>query len=213
MIYTENILIFLAAPFVIGLFLLRGESRRFVTFFLVGTVVCLLSSYINSFFTALCGMTSTEAIVEITPIVEEVMKALPLLFYMIIFTPSKNTIFKCAIATGIGFATFENCCYVVTQGAGDIYFVLIRGFAVGIMHILCSAVLGFVLGIGKNQNHFSWVGVFASVSICISYHAVYNLMVSGNGTWQLYGYFMPFVSAVAIIVVKNLMPILKKNKT
>ncbi len=211
MIYAENIFIFLAAPFIVGFFLMKGESRRFIGFFLVGAITCLLSSYINSFIASLCGMTSTEAIIKITPIIEEVMKVLPLLFYIIIFIPVRETIFASSIAIGIGFATFENCCYVVTNGADDIYFVLIRGFAVGIMHILCAAVIGFTLGFGNNQKHFSWIGVFASVSICISYHAIYNLMVSGSSLWQMYGYFMPFVTAVIVIIIINLMPIIRNE--
>lgn len=178
MIYAENILIFLIAPFIVGMFLIKGESRRFIGFFLIGSVICLLSSYINSFLAGACTMTSTEAIIKITPMIEEIMKALPLLFYMIIFEPNKENIFKSAIATGIGFATFENCCYVVVEGANDPHFIFIRGFAVGIMHIFCAAILGFTLGFGDEQKHFSWIGVFASVSICISYHAIYNLMVS-----------------------------------
>lgn len=209
MIYAENIFIFLVAPFIVGLFLLKGETRRFIGFFLVGSVACLLSSYINSFIAGVCDMTSTQAIVKVTPIIEEVMKVLPLLFYMIIFMPEKNRIFKCSVALGIGFATFENCCYVVANGADDIYFVLIRGFAVGIMHVLCAVVLGFALGFGARRNHFSWIGVFASVSICVSYHAIYNLMVSGGERWQLYGYFMPFVMVIVIVIAKTLLPIIK----
>lgn len=211
MIYAENVLIFLIAPFVAGLFLLKGESRRFVGFFLTGAVICLLSSYINSFVAGVLGLSSIEAIIEITPMVEEVMKALPLLFFMIIFTPKKETIFQCAIAVGIGFATFENCCYVITQGAEDITFVLIRGFAVGIMHVLCAAMLGFALSFGNAQQHFAWLGVFASIAICITYHSVYNLMVSGGGAWQLYGYFMPFLTIIGIIFIKNLLPLLPKK--
>ncbi len=211
MIYAENILIFLVAPFVTGLFLLRGESRRFVGFFLMGALVCLLSSYINSFVAGMLGMSSIEAMIQITPAVEEIMKALPLLFFMIVFIPQKETIFQCAVAVGIGFATFENCCYVITNGAGDITFVLIRGFAVGIMHVLCAAMLGFSLGFGDTQTHFTWLGVFASVAICVTYHSVYNLMISGGGVWQLYGYFMPFLTAVGIIFIKNLLPLLPKK--
>lgn len=124
-------------------------------------------------------MTAIEATIKITPIIEEMTKALPLLFYMIVFTPSKERIFHCAIAIGIGFATYENCCYVVANGATDLYFVLIRGFAVGIMHLLCAAVLGYIFGLGDEQSHFSWIGVYTGVCICVSYHAIYNLMVSG----------------------------------
>ncbi|MFI3236556.1 MAG: PrsW family glutamic-type intramembrane protease [Lachnospiraceae bacterium] len=210
MIYAENILVLLVAPFVVGFFLLKGESRRFVGFFSVGALICLLASCMNSFVAGICGMSSTEAIIKITPVIEEVMKVLPLLFYMIVFLPKKDDIFKSSVALGIGFATYENCCYVISMGADDFYFILIRGFAVGIMHILCAVALGFALGFSDRQTHFAWLGVFASVSACIAYHSIYNLMVSGNATWQIYGFFMPFATVVMILVVKNIMLTIKQ---
>lgn len=212
MIYAENIFVFLIAPFIVGLFLLKEESKRFVGFFIIGATICLLSSYINSFFAGACGMSSIEAIIKITPMIEEVMKALPLLFYMIIFLPKQENMLQSALALSIGFATFENCCYVVSNGADDFYFVLIRGFSVGIMHILCGIMLGYALGFCSTRKSFTWLGVFSSITLCISYHAIYNLIVSGEDTWQLYGYFLPFITIIVVALVRILMPIINPTK-
>ena len=46
-----------------------------------------------------------------------------------------------AVAIGAGFATFENCCYILTAGAESLPYILIRGMAVGVMHIVSILAL------------------------------------------------------------------------
>ena len=213
MTYAENILIFLLAPLVIGFLLLKGETKRFIGFFLVGAVICLLSSYINSFIVGISGMPQTESLIKLTPVVEELMKAFPLLFYAIIFMPDNENIFKSAVAVGIGFATFENCCFIVGSGADNLSFVLIRGFAAGIVHILCAAGFGCGLSLMTTRKHLPWYGIFASLCISTTYHSIYNLLVSANGTAQTIGYFMPFITAVLVIVIKNIVTLKLTRKT
>ena len=73
--YIENIYICLAAPLIIAIICLRRTSSRRVSLFLLtGMTVCLLSSYISSFLSAVYHADSTAAIAEIAPVVEEVMK-------------------------------------------------------------------------------------------------------------------------------------------
>jgi RsiW-degrading membrane proteinase PrsW (M82 family) len=213
MTYAENILIVLIAPLVIGFFLLKGETKRFIGFFLAGTVICLLSSYINSFLAGISAMPQEEVMIKLTPMVEEVMKALPLLFYVIVFAPDNEHIFKAAIAVALGFATFENCCFVVGAGAENLSFVLTRGFAAGIVHTICGAAFGCGLSLMNTRKHLPGYGIFASLCLCITYHAIYNLVVSANGTWQRIGYFMPFITAVLVIVLKYIVSLIIKRKT
>ncbi|MEG2394669.1 MAG: PrsW family intramembrane metalloprotease, partial [Ruthenibacterium sp.] len=52
-----------------------------------GYAACLLSAYINSFFARLYGVDMISAAVEIAPVVEEILKLLPLLFYLFVFEP------------------------------------------------------------------------------------------------------------------------------
>ncbi len=205
MIYLENILIVLSAPFIIGLFLLKGETNQFIGFFLIGLITSFLSSYVNSFVALLFGMDPMEAVVKITPMIEELLKNIPLVFYMFIFMPKPENIFKLSVAIGIGFATFENCCYVVNNGADSFYFVLIRGFSAGIMHILCAVLLGFALSkLTISHKFFYWVGIYTSMGICITYHAIYNLLVSSQSNYQLIGYFMPIVTVCIVVTLINI---------
>ena len=55
MSYIENVFICLAAPVLITAVSGRGQTRRHTLFLLCGMAASLLSSYISTFFAALCG--------------------------------------------------------------------------------------------------------------------------------------------------------------
>ena len=46
-------------------------------------LVCMLSAYVNSFFMSAYGADEMIAAIEITPVCEELIKLLPLLFYFL----------------------------------------------------------------------------------------------------------------------------------
>ena len=87
MTYIENIFLCLAIPMILSLFFIRGRSRSYTLFVTIGMGICLLSAYVNSFFMWLYGVDGTVAAIEITPVCEELLKLLPLLFYFLIWTP------------------------------------------------------------------------------------------------------------------------------
>ena len=85
--YIENIYICLAAPLLLAVFLLRNEGRRSLSFVLTGMTACLLSAYVSTFLASVTGTDRTAASYELSPVVEEVMKCLPILFYLLVFEP------------------------------------------------------------------------------------------------------------------------------
>ena len=70
-----------------------------------------------------------------TPVCEELLKLLPLVFYFLIFEPEPRELPTVAIAIAAGFATFENVCYLTENGAANFSFLLIRGISAGGLHI------------------------------------------------------------------------------
>lgn len=201
MIYAENVLAFLVAPMIVGMFFLKGETKQFIGFFLMGVLVCLLCSYVNGFVTAVTG-DFEESVIRLTPIVEESIKALPLLFYFVVFRPSAKDLWRSAIALGIGFATYENCCHVILNGAESFSYMLVRGFAAGIMHVICAMILGRALIMLQTRQYILALGIFCAICMCIAYHSVYNLLVSSDGVWQMIGYFMPIVTVMCMLLVQ-----------
>ncbi|MEF9864716.1 MAG: hypothetical protein RR777_07185 [Christensenellaceae bacterium] len=86
MTYIENIFICLTAPLLVGTLFAGTRYRRSLLLISAGYAVCLLAAYINSFFARLYGADMVTAAVEIAPVVEEVIKLLPFLFYLLIFS-------------------------------------------------------------------------------------------------------------------------------
>ena len=81
MTYIENVFLCIASPLLIAALCMGKRQRKFFLFCLAGMGACLLSAYINTFFAALYRADTFTTTTEIAPVVEEVMKFLPLLFY------------------------------------------------------------------------------------------------------------------------------------
>lgn len=92
MTYIENVLICMASPLLIAALCMGKRQTKFFLFCFAGMGACLLSAYINTFLTALYGADAFVATSEIAPVVEEVMKLLPLLFYLLVFEPKAEQI-------------------------------------------------------------------------------------------------------------------------
>ena len=209
MIYIENIFVCLAIPLALCILFMGGRTRTFMLFMIAGMSVCLLSAYVNSFFMGYYGVNATVAVVEITPVCEEVMKLLPLLFYVLIFEPKVRDLPEAAIALAVGFATFENVCYLTENGADNLMFLLIRGLSAGALHILCGILIGFGLSYVFRRRWLAFTGTVGLLGACIVFHAIYNLLISGDGVWQTAGYLFPSVLIVLLFAGRLLLPRLK----
>ena len=108
MTYMENIFICMASPLLIAALCMGKRHTGAFLFCLAGMGMCLLSAYLNTFFAALYGADAFAATVEIAPVVEEGMKLLPLLFYLLVFEPQARQIGIAAVITALSFATFDS---------------------------------------------------------------------------------------------------------
>ena len=197
MIYAENILICLTLPLAITSLFVGGSTRRFIISFISGAVVCLLSAYIGSFVEYMtAGMGSEDYSVFISPIVEEIVKFLPVIFYLLLFEPSNRQLMLVTVGIGAGFATLENSCYILTSGAYSLTYILIRGLAVGVMHLVCMVALSMGLALLRYHKVSSFSGTIGALSLAMSFHALYNLLVSKPGASSYIGYALPIICAV-----------------
>ena len=203
MIYAENILICIAVPVLFSLLFVKGGTKLFLISFLTGMGMCLLSGYIDGFISYASGMGRNDASIFISPIVEEIMKILPVLLIMFLFVPDDETLFSCAVGIGVGFATFENCCYLLSFGAGSVAFILVRGLAVGVMHIISIIAEAAGLIIVRRFNALSFPGITGALALSMTFHALYNLLVSEPGITSYIGYALPIVTAVMIHIASK----------
>ena len=201
--YIENIYICLTGPILLAFVCLRGSQRRSILFVLGGVTACLLSSYISTFLAAVYGASLFTASLEITPMVEELMKLLPVLFYLLVFEPEKEEIAGGALMVALGFATFENVCYLSANGATRLLHLLIRGFGTGAMHVVCGTIVE--IGIVYLWDRF-WLrvaGMFGLLSVAITYHGIYNILVSQTDLAAMIGYLIPLLTAVLLLIIRR----------
>ncbi len=199
MIYSENILICMAIPLLLTLFFLRGDLRQFVLNFVFGMATCLLGAYVSGFVDVASGLGADDTAVFISPVVEEGMKFLPLLFYFLMFEPDDNGLFHAAIGIGAGFASFENVCSMISAGTESISFLLIRGLAVGVMHIVSVFALTLGLATARRFQALRLASVVGALSLSMLFHGIYNLLVSVPGVTSWIGYALPLVTALLLL--------------
>lgn len=201
MIYAENVLVCIAVPFAISLFFTKGNARRLIASILTGMIVCILSAYISGFFEMTSGFSTEDTSIFLSPMVEEVMKLLSILFCIYVFEPSDEEIELFAIGISVGFTTFENCCFILSSGMPQLTHVLIRGLAVGVMHVVTLVALAKGLQLLKTYKVFSFAGVVGVLSMSVTVHGLYNLLVSKPGISSYIGYAMPMVCAIILYAI------------
>lgn len=197
MTYIENIFVCIAAPLLVAAFCMGRKYLRFFLLAFAGMGACLVSAYVNTFFAALYGAAAFNATVEIAPVVEEVIKLLPLLFYLLVFEPEPEKIRPAVFTVAAGFATFENICYLIQHGAENLSFLLIRGFGTGAMHIVCGAILAYGLMYVWRQGWLKVAGTCGLLGTAVIFHGIYNLLIACGGWVQYVAYALP-VLAVAL---------------
>ena len=198
--YIENIFICITAPLLIAVFCLHGSRRRMLLFLLAGMMACLLSSYISTFLAVVKGADNIAASVEIAPMVEETMKLFPVLFYLLIFEPAREEIAGSILMIAIGFATFENICFLTANGAAEFSQLLIRGFGTGAAHVVCGIITAMGLLYLWERLWLRIAGTVGLLALAITYHAVYNLLISQHGIVSRIGFLIPIATIFSNLV-------------
>lgn len=203
MVYAENVLICIAVPLVITLLFTKDGARRMSSSFLAGMIVCIVSAYISGFVQAVSGFSAEDTSIFLSPMIEECMKLLSMLFCVYVFNPSDDEIQLCAVGVGAGFATFENCCFILSSGAPLFTYVMVRGAAVGVMHIVTLVALAKGMLLLKAYKAFSLAGIAGVLSLSVTVHGLYNLLVSKPGVSSYIGYVMPMLCAIVLYMING----------
>ena len=198
----ENIFICLAAPFLIAALGTNAGNRKNYLFIVLGFVCCVISAYLNTFFSVLYNAQDTSAVLEISPVIEETVKLLPLLFGLIVFElcpkDGGNIIFNIAV----GFATFENICYLLENGTGNLFYLFVRGFSSGAMHITCAFIIGYGLRVFRRPAALRAAGIFGLLCVAITFHATFNMLMKTDGIIKQLGYAIPIASCIILLLLK-----------
>ena len=185
--------------------LMKKELRRLVIFMITGIFACLFVSELNNILLKAFHNEMFFVTTTITPVTEEIVKMLPILFFAIIVSDERSTLIPISFAVGVGFALLENV-VILTQNVENvtILWALVRGFGSGLVHGICTVMVGWGISYIKKRRKFFYCGTFALLSAAIIYHAIYNLLVQSQ--YQYVGILLPTITYIPVILF------LKKKK-
>lgn len=208
MVYV--VLVCFAAPLVLLLPLLTGSARRIVAFTLVGAVVATSAAEINGALYGTLGLEAEQVSLDAAPIVEEVMKAVPVLLFALFASDRREDVLPVAMATGIGFAILENSYLLVSQlvlgGASSVSlsWALVRGLSTSLSHGICTAAVGYGITYVHRRRKLFYTGTFALLTSAITFHATFNLLVRATSPLDWAGLAMPMAAYLGYYALTRL---------
>ena len=160
----------ISIPLLMMALMIEKKSRLPVVFVLIGIFVSVFASEVNGLLARELGMSKHEITVLVTPITEEFFKALPILYFAVIMSDKMEHLFTASMATGIGFAVLENAYYLLTFPNFSMLNAVIRAFGSGLMHGMCTLLVGTGISFVKKKSKMFAVGTFGFLSTAIVYH-------------------------------------------
>ncbi len=189
----------IVAPLLLLSLMLRKRSKLIVGYMLVGIFVSLFVSELNTILLNMFKGEMEYVTTTITPISEEIAKAIPVLFYAIVFSDKKDRVMPIALSLGIGFAMFENMVILVQNiESVSIGWAIIRGFATALMHGVCTMTVGFGICFVKKKKKLFYCGTFALLTMASIYHGIFNMLVQSD--YKYLGFVLPAFTYIPIII-------------
>ena len=188
----------ISVPILMMTLLIEKKAREPVLFVLVGIFVSVFASEVNGLLSQLIPISMYRVTIAITPVTEEVIKALPILYYAIVISDKKEQLFTASMATGIGFAVLENAYYLLNYPNFSLLSAIIRAFGSGLMHGMCTLLVGIGVSFVKKKKKMFAVGTFGFLSTSIVYHGIYNILIQSE--YKLIGALLPIFTYIPFII-------------
>ena len=190
-------------PILLMACLIEKKARLPIIFVLIGIFISVFAAEINGLFIDLLPMSTFEITIIVTPITEEILKAIPILVFATLLSAKKEALFTASMAVGIGFAVLENAYYLLNDASFNMIDAVIRAFGAGLMHGMCTLLVGVGISFVKKRSKIFVVGTFALMSTAITYHGIYNMLIQSD--FQVIGVLLPISTYVPFIVwrIKN----------
>ena len=187
--------------------LVEKKARLPVIFILVGIFASVFASEVNGMLEGMLDMDKYRMTVIVTPVTEELFKMLPILYYAVVISDKKENLFTASMATGIGFAILENAFYLINSSNFTMLSAVIRAFGAGLMHGMCTLLVGVGISFVKKKRKLFAVGTFGLLSTAIVYHGIYNILIQSK--YSIIGACLPIATYIPFLIWRLM---LKKRK-
>ena len=189
-------------PLVMMTITVKAESRLLTGSVALGLFICLFSSEVSGAMIRAFGLTNTQFITtNVTPIIEELLKAIPLLAYAFRFSSQRDKLLSCGFGIGVGFAVLENIVILLraimsNPESANYLWAFVRGFGSGLMHSVSTMMIGVVISIVMKQKKLLLPGTVAILSVAVAYHAIYNALIQTD--LRYLGIVLPLATYIAL---------------
>lgn len=186
------------------LFLLEKKPRITMLYMLIGQIVCLLAAQLN--YLIRDGIYTSEynvymVTVTVTPIVEEILKAIPVIYYGFVISNKKENLLNVAMALGIGFAILENLSILVADAESvSIAWALVRGFSSALLHGICTSLVGYGVSYVKTRKKLFYTGTFALLTMAIIIHGLFNAFIQSD--YGFIGIMLPIIIYAPFVITR-----------
>lgn len=193
------LLIAVAAPLAMMIPVVRGRLKETALFLAFGMFMCFFAGEINGLIFNMSDLDQYVMTINVTPAVEEILKAIPILVFAFLFNPDRKVFLQCALSIGVGFAIVENIHILGSYGVSlTIYLAIVRGFGAGMMHGICTMMVGYAMSFVKTRRKLFYTGTFAALTVAIIYHSIYNCMVQSQ--YEGFAILLPLLTYIPLIV-------------
>ena len=196
LIYILFVSIFV--PIMLMAMLVEKKARLPILFILIGIFVSVFAAEVNGLLGNTLSMDTYSVTVIVTPVTEEILKALPILYYAIVISDKREKLFTASMATGVGFAILENAFYLLNSPNFDMVQAVIRAFGTGLMHGMCTLLVGVGISFVKKKSKLFAVGTFGLLSTAIVYHGIYNILIQSD--YRTVGALLPIATYIPFFI-------------
>ena len=197
---SEILFICVAMPLIPMLFVLPDKrSRLLLGYLMVGALICLIAGALNLLLLDLFDGNIMYVTTTITPMSEEILKAIPVLYLAIFFTDDRETLLSVSFALGVGFAILEDAVILVQNIAGvSVGWALARVVGAALMHGACTAMVGMGMSYVKKRRKLFFSGTFALLVAAILFHATFNVLVQSS--YRIAAFILPISLYLPVII-------------
>lgn len=176
--------------------LVEKRARLPIMFVLAGLFVAVFAAEVNGLLRGIIDSDPVHFTTTVTPITEELLKTMPVLFFALLVSDEREKLFTASMATGIGFALLENA-YHLLQNVSSFHLLdaVVRAFGAGLMHGMCTLLVGVGISYVKKRRKIFAVGTFALLSTAVTYHGIYNMLIQS-----------PYSAAGALLPIATYVP-------
>lgn len=181
-------------PLIPMLFILPDkQSRLCMGYVIIGETICLIVGALNIFLLQAFNNDNMYVTTTISPICEEVLKAIPVLYYAILFSAKREVLLSISFACGIGFAVLENAVILTKSfNNAEIGWAWALGRVVGaaLMHGACTSLVGMGISYVHMRKKLFFCGTFALLVTAVLFHSTFNVFIQSHD-YNVIGTLMP----------------------